>query len=47
VAYLTEMLNKAAFNPLIDRIFKPEEIAEAYGYVHSGQKIGNVLVDFS
>jgi NADPH:quinone reductase-like Zn-dependent oxidoreductase len=47
VAYLTEMLKKGAFNPLIDRIFKPEEIAEAYTYVNSGRKVGNVLVDFS
>jgi NADPH:quinone reductase-like Zn-dependent oxidoreductase len=30
--------------PLIDRVYSFEEIPEAYRYVETGQKIGNVVV---
>ena len=44
--YLNPLLAKAAFQPLIDRIYPPEDIQEAYSFVASGQKIGNVLLRF-
>ena len=47
VNYLTNLLAKGAFKPLIDKTVKPEEFAEVYTYVSSGKKIGNVLLDFS
>jgi len=39
------LLASAAFNPAIDRRYGLDQIVEAYGYVETGQKIGNVLID--
>jgi NADPH:quinone reductase-like Zn-dependent oxidoreductase len=36
-----------AFQPLIDRTYTLDNIAEAYTYVNSGQKIGNVVITIS
>jgi NADPH:quinone reductase-like Zn-dependent oxidoreductase len=44
VTYLGELVHSGAFVPLIDRIYPLEDIVEAYRYVESGQKIGNVLI---
>ncbi|MDX1913169.1 MAG: NAD(P)-dependent alcohol dehydrogenase [Saprospiraceae bacterium] len=38
------MIEKGQFKPLIDRVFTLEKIIEAYVYVESGQKLGNVVV---
>lgn len=35
------------FKPVIDRKYKLEEIVEAYRYVESGEKTGNVLIVYS
>jgi D-arabinose 1-dehydrogenase-like Zn-dependent alcohol dehydrogenase len=35
---------KRNFKPVIDRKYPIEKIAEAYTYVASGQKKGNVLI---
>jgi len=32
-------------HPVIDRRYGLDQIVEAYGYVETGQKIGNVLID--
>jgi NADPH:quinone reductase-like Zn-dependent oxidoreductase len=42
--YFQEVLESGAFRPLIDRRYRLDEIAEAYRYVETGQKIGNVVV---
>jgi NADPH:quinone reductase-like Zn-dependent oxidoreductase len=42
--YFREVLESGAFRPLIDRRYRLDEIVEAYRYVESGQKIGNVVV---
>lgn len=44
MTYLREMLQSGAFKPVIDRRYPLERIVDAYGYVETGRKIGNVLV---
>lgn len=44
ITYIAERLESGTFKPLIDRTYKLDEIADAYLYVESGQKIGNVVV---
>ncbi|MEO6612909.1 MAG: NAD(P)-dependent alcohol dehydrogenase [Chitinophagaceae bacterium] len=44
MSFIKEMLEKGSFKPVIDRIYPLEKIAEAFTYVASGQKIGNVIV---
>jgi NADPH:quinone reductase-like Zn-dependent oxidoreductase len=44
VRYFKELLGSSAFSPLIDRRYPLDEIVEAYRYVETGQKIGNVVV---
>ena len=39
-----ELIQQGRFKPLIDRIYPLEQIAQAYDYVSSGQKIGNVVL---
>jgi NADPH:quinone reductase-like Zn-dependent oxidoreductase len=39
-----ELLASGAFRPLIDRRYRLDEIVEAYRYVETGRKIGNVVV---
>ncbi len=43
-SYLREVLESGAFQPLVDRRYRLEEIVEAYRYVETGRKIGNVVV---
>ncbi|HND87619.1 MAG TPA: NAD(P)-dependent alcohol dehydrogenase [Saprospiraceae bacterium] len=42
---IRDLLERGEFRPLIDRIYPLEDIAEAYDYVKSGRKIGNVVLD--
>ncbi|MGY2130110.1 NAD(P)-dependent alcohol dehydrogenase [Blastococcus sp. SYSU DS0617] len=42
---LALLLADGRFRPLIDRHFPLDRIVEAYRYVDSGQKVGNVVVD--
>jgi NADPH:quinone reductase-like Zn-dependent oxidoreductase len=44
VKHFKDMLESGAFKPLIDRRYHLEQIAEAYAYVETGKKIGNVLI---
>jgi len=39
-----EMMESGTFTPVIDRRYPLDQIAEAYRYVETGQKIGNVLI---
>lgn len=41
-----ERLQDGSFKPLIDRVYLFEEIREAFKYVLTGQKIGNVVITF-
>jgi NADPH:quinone reductase-like Zn-dependent oxidoreductase len=42
--FIKELIEKGNFKPVIDRIYPIEKIAEAFTYVASGQKIGNVII---
>jgi NADPH:quinone reductase-like Zn-dependent oxidoreductase len=42
--YFRGVLESGAFRPLIDRWYRLDEIVEAYRYVETGQKIGNVVI---
>lgn len=44
IPYIVNQLENGTFKPVIDREYSLEEIAEAYNYVMSGQKTGNVLI---
>lgn len=47
VIFLKNLAEKGLFKPLIDRIYPLDEIKEAYQYVESRQKIGNVVLRIS
>jgi NADPH:quinone reductase-like Zn-dependent oxidoreductase len=42
--FITDLLEKGRFKPVIDREYTLENIGEAYKYVATGQKTGNVVI---
>ena len=44
VTYFRELIEAGAFRPVIDRRYPLDEIVEAYQYVETGRKIGNVVI---
>jgi NADPH:quinone reductase-like Zn-dependent oxidoreductase len=44
VRHFGQMLESGAFRPVIDRRYRLDQIVEAYRYVETGQKIGNVVI---
>jgi NADPH:quinone reductase-like Zn-dependent oxidoreductase len=42
--YLTGLLESGAFRPVIDRRYPLDQIVEAYRYVETGRKLGNVVL---
>ncbi len=42
--FIKRLVEKGKYKPVIDRKYPLEKIAEAYTYVASGQKIGNVII---
>lgn len=44
ILFLKERIEKGNFKPVIDQTYKLEEIVEAYKYVETGQKTGNVVL---
>jgi NADPH:quinone reductase-like Zn-dependent oxidoreductase len=47
VIFLKELAEKGIFKPIIDRQFNMNQIVDAYKYVDSGQKTGNVVLKIS
>ena len=44
VRYVGELIESGAFKPVIDRTYPLDQIVEAYRYVETGQKTGNVVI---
>jgi NADPH:quinone reductase-like Zn-dependent oxidoreductase len=42
--FLKELIENGEYKPVIDRAYRLEQIIEAYQYVESGQKTGNVIL---
>ncbi len=47
IAFIKKLLEANKFKPVIDRKYKFEEIIEAFNYVESGQKTGNVVLEIN
>jgi NADPH:quinone reductase-like Zn-dependent oxidoreductase len=44
LGFIKELIEKRSFQPVIDRKYSLEKIAEAFTYVASGQKTGSVII---
>jgi NADPH:quinone reductase-like Zn-dependent oxidoreductase len=44
VIFLKELVEKGEYKPVIDRQYRLDQIVEAYKYVETGQKTGNVVL---
>jgi len=44
IHYLKDLAENGAFTPVIDRTYRLDQIVEAYRYVETGQKTGNVVM---
>ncbi|NJK70842.1 MAG: zinc-binding dehydrogenase [Thermales bacterium] len=42
--YIKSLLESGEFSPVVDRVYQLEDIVEAYDYVLTGTKVGNVVV---
>lgn len=47
ILFMAKLLEQDEFKPVIDKTYPLERISEAYDYVLTGQKTGNVLVQLS
>ena len=45
VRHLKDLIESGTFRPVIGRHYRLDQIVEAYRYVETGQKIGNVVVE--
>ena len=45
VKHLRDLIESGTFRPVIDRRYRLDQIVEAYRYVETGQKIGNVVIE--
>jgi NADPH:quinone reductase-like Zn-dependent oxidoreductase len=44
-AHLADLMERGAYRPVIDRTYAFDDLREAYAYVDSGRKVGNVVVE--
>ncbi|MGA9119002.1 MAG: NAD(P)-dependent alcohol dehydrogenase [Bacteroidota bacterium] len=47
VLFIRELLEAGTFKPVIDRCYRLDQVADAFRYVETGQKKGNVVVEVS
>lgn len=47
VLFLKELAEKGEYKPVVDRKYKLNQITEAYKYVETGQKTGNVILEIA
>jgi NADPH:quinone reductase-like Zn-dependent oxidoreductase len=47
LVYIKNLIELGKFKPVIEKEYPLEEIAEAYRYVASGQKTGNVVINLN
>lgn len=47
ILFLKKIVERGEFKPVIDRKYKIEQIVEAYRYVESGEKTGNVILQIA
>lgn len=47
VEYLRRLVEQGSFEPVVDRTYPLADIAEAYRYVETGHKVGNVVIDIA
>ncbi|MGH8828403.1 MAG: zinc-binding dehydrogenase [Jiangellaceae bacterium] len=45
VKHLKDLIEAGTFMPVLDRCYRLDQIVEAYRYVGTGQKIGNVVIE--
>jgi NADPH:quinone reductase-like Zn-dependent oxidoreductase len=45
VNYLKGLVESGQYRPVIDRYYTLEQIVDAYRYVETGQKTGNVVIN--
>ena len=43
-AHLCRLMDRGAYRPVVDRVFDFDELRDAYAYVDTGRKVGNVVV---
>ena len=43
-AHLRQLMDRGAYRPVVDRTFDFDELRDAYAYVDTGRKVGNVVV---
>jgi NADPH:quinone reductase-like Zn-dependent oxidoreductase len=44
IVFIKDLIEREKFKPVIDRMYSLDDIAEAFNYVASGQKTGNVVI---
>jgi NADPH:quinone reductase-like Zn-dependent oxidoreductase len=44
LSFIKELIEGGHFQPVIDRVYSLDQIAEAFAYVATGEKIGNVII---
>ena len=44
VRYFGQLMESGQFTPVIDRQYPMAQVVDAYRYVETGQKIGNVVI---